>query len=82
MYLVMDRLPQTLGYGFWKFSGEMGLKLVEQGYSSFFAKFLAYLMLSQSGAYRNFEKNHPICQTFVKKMKKNLVQLALKIFFG
>ena len=36
------------GFRFWKWGGEMGLRQVEQGFSSFFAKFLVYLMISQS----------------------------------
>ena len=36
------------GFGFWKHHGEMDLRQVEQGFSSLFAKFLAYLMIFQS----------------------------------
>ena len=43
---------RNLGFGFWKCHGEMGLSQVEQGFSSFFAKFLPYLMIFQSGVHR------------------------------
>ena len=37
------------GFGFWKCCGEMGFKRqVEHGISSFFAIFLAYLMICQA----------------------------------
>ena len=39
---------RNLGFGFWMCHGEMGLRQVEQGFSSFFDKFLAYLMIFQS----------------------------------
>ena len=32
---------RNLGFGFWKYHGEMGLRQVEQGFSSYFATFLA-----------------------------------------
>ena len=52
MLIVMDRdIPKTWVFGFWKCCGEMGLRQVEQGFSSFLAKFLAYLMIFQSGAH-------------------------------
>ena len=46
--------------GPWKWHGEMGSRRVEQGFSSFFAKFLAFLMIFLSGkAMQNFDL---ICQ--------------------
>ena len=46
------RYPRDLSFGFWKGNGEMGLHLrqvdIEEGFSSFFAKFLAHLMIFQS----------------------------------
>ena len=62
---------RNLGFGFWKCLGEMGLKQVEQGFSSIFAKCLPYLMIFQSGAFWKCcktLKNHQIWQ----KMKKSL----------
>ena len=44
-------IPENLGFEFWKkFCLEMGLRQVEQGFSSLLAKFLAYLMIFQGGA--------------------------------
>ena len=43
--LMMDRVPDFRVPGI---SQNMGLRQVEQGSSSFFAKFLAYLMIFQS----------------------------------
>jgi hypothetical protein len=58
---------QNLGFGFWKCHGEMGLRQGAQGYySSFFAKFITYLMI--------FDQWPKIWQ----KMKKSLTQIALK----
>ena len=45
-----DRSGSTrnLGFGFWKYREEMGLRQVEQGFSSFFSNFfLSYLMIFQ-----------------------------------
>ena len=57
---------QNPDFGLCKCHGEMGLRQVEHGLSSFFAKFLTYLMIFQiSGA-----------------LKESLVQLALNPFFG
>ena len=36
------------GFGYPQHGGEMGLRQVEQGFSSFFAKFLVYLMIFQN----------------------------------
>ena len=58
---------RNLGFGVWKFYGEMGLRQVEQGLSLFFAIFLAYLMI--------FESRERMC-----RMKTSLVQLALNPF--
>ena len=45
-------IPENLGFEFWRFCGEMGLRQVEQGFSSLLAKFLAYLMIFQGGAHK------------------------------
>ena len=50
-----------------KVSPKMDFRQVEQGFCSFFAKFLPYLMIFQNGALRShYEtfKNHQICQKF------------------
>ena len=47
----MDRVPETWVSGFGSAMEQIGLRQVEQGFSSFFAKFLAYLMIFQNGAY-------------------------------
>ena len=39
------KITRKLGYGVWKCQGEMGLRQVEHGFSSFFGNFLAYLMI-------------------------------------
>ena len=41
---------RNLAFRFWKCLGEMGLREIDQGFSSFFANFLLYLMIFQSGA--------------------------------
>ena len=42
---------RNMGFEIWKsYGGEMALGQVEQDFSSVFAKFLAYLMIFQSGA--------------------------------
>ena len=38
---------QNLGFRFWRCHGKIGLRQVEQSTSSFFAKFLAYLLIFQ-----------------------------------
>ena len=82
--LEMDR-DQILGFGFWKFHGEMGLRQVEQSFSSYFTKFLAYLMILQSGVRRwrhqNFGKSLNMIKIW-QKMTKSLVQLAFNPFLG
>ena len=58
----------------------MGLTQVEQGFSSFFAKFLSYLMIfqrsSEPSAARSTLKNHQIWQI----IKISIVQLAFNPF--
>ena len=62
---------QNLGFGFWKCHGEMGFRQGAQGYcSSFFAKFMAYLMIFQNVAHQ--------WPKIWQKMKKSLTQIALK----
>ena len=63
------------------------LRQVEQGISSFFANFLAYLMIFQSGArmpksLQNFENHKNLLKIWQKYEEKTLVQLALNPFFG
>ena len=63
-------IPETLALGFLDVSWRNALiRQVEQGFSSFFAKFLAYLISFQSGAQKEAEKlkNHQIWQKFGKK---------------
>ena len=50
---------------------------VEQGFSSFFAKFVAYLMYFQSGASMGCKK-FQILQKFGKKMKKKPCTTCVK----
>ena len=73
---LMDRVP-----GLWV-SGFESYRQIGQDFSSFFAKFLAYLMIFQSGTHQrhcqNFEK-YQICQKFGKKWRKVLFN---KTFFG
>ncbi len=56
------------------------LRQVEQGFSSFFAKFLANLMIFQSGAMpkaqRNFEKSSNYAKNLVKNEEKALFNLT------
>jgi len=52
---------------------------VEQGFFSFFASFLPYLMIFQK---LKTLKIHQICQKIWQNIKKILVQLASKPFFG
>ena len=61
--LMMDRVPDFRVPGI---SQNMGLRQVEQGSSSFFAKFLAYLMIFQS-----FKA--PLCRIikYTKHLAKN-----------
>ena len=71
---------RNMGFWLWKWCQEM----VEQGFSSFFAKFFAYLMIFQSFAVpsevlRIFEKS---LITYAKNLAKNEDQLALDQFFG
>ena len=47
----MDRAPETWVPGIWKLFEKMGLHQIEQVFPLFFAKFLAYLLIFQSGAY-------------------------------
>ena len=70
-----DQVPglgsQNSDFGFWKCHGE-------QGFSSFFPKFLAYLMIFLSGvqlhqSYCEILKSHQNAKNLAKKMKKNLV---------
>ena len=81
MCVLVSRVgyPETQVWGFGSsMHGEMGLRQVEQGFYSFFAKFLTYLMIFQSSAAPSecpTLKNHQIWQ----KMKKSLVQLATHI---
>ena len=46
--IVAEQAPKTRVLGTHSTVGEMGLRQVEQDFSSFFAKFLAYLMIFQS----------------------------------
>ena len=65
LVVVTDGVPRI--------NQKMGLRQVEQGFSSFFAKFLAYLMIFQSFAVpldRSTLKNHQICQKFDKNEEK------------
>ena len=66
---MTDRVPETRdsGFEFWKCHGKMGFRKVEEGLSSFFAEFLLYLMIFQSGAYQRHCINHQIEQDFDKK---------------
>ena len=52
----------------------MGLRQVEQGFSSFFAKFLAYLVIFQSGPHQrcsgNFEKSSNMAKIWQKNEEK------------
>ena len=61
--LMMDRVPEI--------SRKMGLGQVEQEFSSFFAKFLPYLIIFQSftvpSAHCSTLKNNQIRQKFGKK---------------
>ena len=61
---------------------EMGfLRQVEQGYSSFSDKFLAYMMIFQSFAApsdRSTFRNYQICPKLGGKMAKKVVQIASK----
>ena len=50
------------------------LRQVEQGFSSFFTKFLPYLMIFQSGVHRTL-KNHQIWQKFGKKWRNPVPSL-------
>ena len=63
----------------------MGLKWVEQGFSSFFTKFLAYIWafykVSQLLHSSPLWKTIKYISKMWKKMKKSLVQLALIPFF-
>ena len=52
----MDWVPETC-CRFWKRHGEMGLRQVELDFSSFFAKFLAYLIIFQSFTISTLEKS-------------------------
>ena len=61
---------QNLVFGFWKSHGEMGLRQVEQGLSSFFAKILVYLMIFLSGV------GHQRCCEALKKHMKYAKNLA------
>ena len=53
--MMSDRVSETWEWGFE--SGEMVLRQVEQGFSSFFDKFLAQLMIFQSQASRSDAAN-------------------------
>ena len=48
--LLAERVPE-IWFRVHRISGKMGLRQVEQGISSFFTKFLAYLMIFQSGVH-------------------------------
>ena len=78
---MKDRVgTRNLGFGHWKCRGEIWVYTlchVEQGFSSFFAKFLTYLMMFQSGV--ACAENMP---KIWQKMKKSLVQLAFIIHFS
>ena len=60
----------------------MDLRQVEQGFSSFFAKFLAYLMIFQSGAQERLSakslKNHQIWQKKIAKNEEKPCSTCLK----
>ena len=69
----------------WKCSEEMGVRPVWQGFSSFVNKFLAYVLddflkRSDPKVLRNFGKKS-IMSKIWQKMKKTLVELALKPIF-
>ena len=69
MYVGASDRSGTRNPGFRKFPKEMGLRQIEQGFSSFFAKFLALLMIFQSFAVpldRSTLKNYQICQNYAK----------------
>ena len=66
-----------LGFGYLQYHGEMGWKQVEQGFSSFF---LPYLMMLQSFTAPSEHSTLKHLQNW-QKIKKSLVQLALKIHF-
>ena len=51
IYFSDGRGKLNLGFQVLKICREMSLRQVEQGFSSFFAKFLANLMIFQSGGY-------------------------------
>ena len=78
MYQKLDiRVPRI--------SQTMGLMQFEQGLSSFFAKFLAYLMIFQSSTgsafcILHFEKSSNMAK-ICPKMKKILAELAFNSFF-
>ena len=60
----------------------MGLRQVDQCFSSFFAKFLAYLMIFQSGEHAEGAAKLRKIIKYVKKLKKSLVQFTLKTNFS
>ena len=58
------------------------IRQVEQGFSSFFAKFLPYMMMIfQRSAMLHFGKSSSMAKIW-QKMKKSLVQIALYPFIG
>ena len=69
-------------FGYMQCHAEIGCRQFEEGFSSFLAKFLPYLMNFRSGAYwrccYGTLKNNQIWQ----KLKKTLVRLAFNPFFG
>ena len=76
---ISERLgTQNPGFGFLECNWDMGLRQVEQGFSSFFAKCLAYLIIFQSFTAPSgcsTLKNHQICQKFGKEWRKALFNL-------
>ena len=82
---MTDRVPE-INFRVYRISQKMGLRHVKQGFSSFFAQiFGIHLMIFQSRACRRYcktLKNHQIYQNNWRKMKKSLVQLALKPHFS
>ena len=79
-WLVANRVPQTWVFGIWRYHGVMGIRKLEQGFSSFCVIiFLAYLRIFHRWACRRCWKtlkNHQIWQKF----GKNLVRLAFDPF--
>ncbi len=76
----MDRVSEIRFSGTWNQPKNGVLRQVEHVFFSFFAKFMACLMIFQSFAAlseRSTLKYHQICQNFCQNWRKTFVQLAL-----